>query len=77
MVLPATLWWMLDCFELAWDARKLDMRAAPYDLLDWGYEPIKVETPEGKAEYVQYQRELSERSVVLRRRLLTTINTFL
>ena len=53
------------------------MRAAPYDLLDWGYEPIKVETPEGKAEYVQYQRELSERSVVLRRRLLTTINTFL
>ena len=68
---------VMDCFELAWDARELDMRAAPYDLLDWGYEPIKVETPEGKAEYVQHQRELSERSVALRRRLLTTINTFL
>ena len=40
---------VMDCFELAWDARELDMCAAPYDLLDWGYEPIKVETPEGKA----------------------------
>ena len=64
---------VMDCFELAWDARELDMRAAPYDLLDWGYEPIKVETPEGKAEYVRYQRELSERSVTLRRRVLSQI----
>ena len=64
---------VMDCFELAWDARELDMRAAPYDLLDWGYEPIKVETPEGKAEYVRYQRELSERSVTLRRRVLSRV----
>lgn len=64
---------VMDCFELAWDARELDMRAAPYDLLEWGYEPIKVETPEGKAEYVRYQRELSERSVTLRRRVLSRV----
>ena len=49
------------------------MRAAPYDLLEWGYEPITVETPEGKAEYVRYQRELSERSVTLRRRVLSRV----
>ena len=64
---------VMDCFELAWDARELDMRAAPYDLLEWGYEPIKVETSEGKAEYVRYQRELSERSVTLRRRVLSRV----
>ena len=60
----------MDCFDLAWDARELDMRAAPYDIRDWGYEPIPVETTEGKAEYVRIQRELSERSIELRERLL-------
>ena len=27
---------VMDCFDLAWDARELDMRAAPYDIRDWG-----------------------------------------
>ena len=57
---------VMDCFDLAWDARELDMRAAPHDIRDWGYEPIPVETTEGKAEYVRTQRELSERSIELR-----------
>ena len=43
---------------------------APYDIRSWGYEPIPVETTEGKAEYVRIQRELSERSIELRERLL-------
>ena len=30
----------MDCFELAADARELDMRASPYDLSDYGFEPI-------------------------------------
>lgn len=58
---------VMDCFDLAWDARELDMRAAPYEIREWGYEPIPVETAEGKAEYVRIQRELSERSIGLLR----------
>jgi hypothetical protein len=60
----------LDCFALARDLRELDMRASPYDLAEYGYRPVAVETPEGKAEYVAAQRRLAERGTALRRRLL-------
>ena len=59
-----------DCFELAWDIRTLDMRAAPYDLLDLGLEPVRIETPEGKAAYVDAQRSFAERGRPLRERLI-------
>nr|WP_242680049.1 3-methyladenine DNA glycosylase [Nocardioides sp. IC4_145] len=59
-----------DCFELARDIRGLDMRAAPYDLGDLGFEPVRVETPEGKQEYVAAQRAFAERGAPLRRRLV-------
>ena len=59
-----------DCFELAWDIRELDMRASPYDLEDLGYEPVRIETPEGKQEYVAAQRVFAERGAPLRRRLV-------
>lgn len=62
-----------DCFELAWDIRVLDMQASPYDLSDWGFDPIPIETADGKAEYMRKQREFSERSQLLRRRLLDSI----
>ena len=39
-----------DCFALARDIRALDMRASPYDLAALGYEPVRVETPEGRAD---------------------------
>lgn len=58
---------LLDAFELARDIRTLDMQASPYDLTDWGYAPVAIETPEGKAEYVVRQRALSERGQALRR----------
>ncbi|MGD9955126.1 MAG: 3-methyladenine DNA glycosylase [Candidatus Nanopelagicales bacterium] len=58
-----------DCFALARDARRLDMAAAPYDLSAIGYEPVRVETPEGRAEYVRRQRELMDASAPLRARL--------
>jgi hypothetical protein len=58
-----------DCFALAWDIRELDMRASPYDLTDLGYEPVRIETPEGKAEYVTAQRAFAERGAPLRQRL--------
>jgi hypothetical protein len=59
-----------DCFELARDIRVLDMRASPYDLSDLGYEPVLVETPEGKQEYAAAQRDFAERGAPLRHRLI-------
>ncbi|WP_405496248.1 3-methyladenine DNA glycosylase [Nocardia sp. NBC_00511] len=61
---------LFDAFELACAARELDMKASPYDLLDLGYQPIRIETPSGRAEYVRAQSQLAERSAVLRARLL-------
>ena len=60
----------LDCFALAGDIRLLDMQASPYDLSSYGHEPVKIETPEGKAEYVARQREFARRAAGLRARLI-------
>ncbi len=59
-----------DCLALAAEVRELDMRASPYDLRDRGYAPVRIETPEGKAEYVAAQRGFAARGAVLRSRLL-------
>ncbi|HEU4337837.1 MAG TPA: 3-methyladenine DNA glycosylase [Nocardioides sp.] len=59
-----------DCFELARDIRVLDMRAAPYDLADLGFEPVRIETTAGKAAYVEAQRGFAERGAPLRARLI-------
>ncbi len=61
---------LLDSFELARDIRRLDMEASPYDLSDWDYAPVAVETAAGRAEYVRRQRGFTERSNVLRDRVL-------
>ncbi|WP_420175236.1 3-methyladenine DNA glycosylase [Luteococcus sp. OSA5] len=67
-VVDSTL--LLDTFELARDIREMDMRASAYDLTEWGYPPVKVETAAGRAEYVRHQRAFSERASGLRERLL-------
>lgn len=59
-----------DCFELARDIREVDMRASPYDLSALGFEPIAIETPEGRAEYERHQRAFAARAEPLRARLL-------
>jgi len=59
-----------DCFELARDIRELDMRASPYDLAALGFAPVRIETPEGRADYEQNQRSFAGRSEPLRARLL-------
>lgn len=64
---------LMDCFDLAWQIREMDMRAAPYDLTAWGYEPIAVETAHGKKQYATLQREFAERSNILRQRLLNVL----
>ncbi|WP_104117644.1 3-methyladenine DNA glycosylase [Arthrobacter sp. B1805] len=70
-LLPSEI--VMDCFELSWRIRTMDMRASPYDLSGWGYTPIAIESSEGKAEYVRLQRGFAEESQVLRVRLLEHI----
>jgi hypothetical protein len=66
-----------DCFELAWDVRIVDMRAAPYDLsgltldpdgVEWT--PLRIETPDGKQEYAAHQRRFAARAAPLRAELV-------
>ncbi|GAA1692468.1 hypothetical protein GCM10009808_07010 [Microbacterium sediminicola] len=64
---------LLDTFTHARQIRDLDMEASPYDLPEWGYAPVRIETEEGKAEYVRRQRALAERSQQLRGRLLAIL----
>ncbi|MGV9802241.1 3-methyladenine DNA glycosylase [Mycobacterium sp. NPDC003449] len=57
---------VIDALELAADARALDMRASPYDLRSYGFEPIAIETPAGRAEYVRAQQQIADRAAPLR-----------
>ncbi len=57
------------CFALAREVRELDMRASPYDLSSLGYQPVRVETAAGRAEYVAAQRVFTDRGQVLRAEL--------
>ena len=72
--IPAEL--TADCFELAVAAREIDMRASPYDVREFGYEPIPVETPAGRAEYSAAQRGIAERAAPLRTRLIAQLRRF-
>ncbi|MFC2727287.1 MAG: 3-methyladenine DNA glycosylase, partial [Corynebacterium matruchotii] len=63
-LIPGDLW--LDTFELAWQARILDMEASPYDCRSLGFGVVPIETPEGKHEYVRRQRLLAHAGDLLR-----------
>ena len=66
-----------DCFELAVEIRELDMRASPYDLQALGYDPVPIETPQGRAEYATLQRGFAAEASVLRARLLEAVRRLL
>jgi hypothetical protein len=57
---------VMGCLDLAANARELDMRASPYDLRGYGFEPIAIETPAGRAEYVRAQQDIAEQAAPLR-----------
>jgi hypothetical protein len=65
---------VMDCFDLAREIRELDMRASPYDLGALGYEPVRIETPAGRATYAAAQRDFAARGQQLRGRLLTAVD---
>jgi hypothetical protein len=60
---------VMDCFELSWRIRAMDMQASPYDLAEWGYPAIPIETPQGKASYVEHQRNFAAEATTLREKL--------
>ncbi|EOM75040.1 3-methyladenine DNA glycosylase [Rhodococcus rhodnii] len=60
---------VMDCFEHALATRELDMAASPYDLREYGRDPVRIEEPAGRAEYVRRQQELARDASVLRERL--------
>ena len=51
------------------------MRASPYDLRDYGFEPIAIENVGGRAEYVRIQQHVAERAAPLRERLADQVRT--
>jgi hypothetical protein len=61
---------LVDAFALAHSARELDMRASPYDLTKFGFEPIPIETADGRAQYVRLQREIARSAEPIRERVL-------
>jgi len=63
-----------DCFALAREIREIDMRASPYDLQTLGFEPIAIETDEGRAVYEHHQRDFAVRGEPLRHRLIALCN---
>ena len=66
-----------DAFELARSIRVLDMQASPYDFSALGLEPVRIETPEGRTEYEERQREFSRLSAPIRRRLISLCDLIL
>lgn len=69
---------LLRCFRLALFAREIDMRASPYDLSSYGeFDPILIETSEGRSRYERLQREVANRATPLRRELIEQIESVL
>lgn len=66
-----------DAFEIACEARQLDMRAAPYDLGDFGVVPIPIETAAGRREYAILQREIAEKAAPIRANLIAAYRDLL
>jgi hypothetical protein len=74
-LIPAEL--IADAFELARQTRELDMRASPYDLAALGFPPIRIETREGREEYVHFQREIMQKAKPIRASILAAYESLL
>ena len=68
---------ILEAFELACEARTIDMMASPYDLLDHGLEPIRIETEQGRKEYLKHQEAIFEKGKPVRYELVREITNLL
>ncbi|MFV1884415.1 MAG: 3-methyladenine DNA glycosylase [Balneola sp.] len=68
---------ILEAFELACEARTIDMMASPYDLMEHGLEPIKIETESGRLEYLKQQEAIFEKGKPVRKSLIEEIKRLL
>lgn len=64
-------------FLNAVETRKVDMKASPYDAREFGLEPIKIETEEGRKVYLEKQTEIFERSMPIREELIEAMEDLL
>ncbi len=55
------------------EAREIDMRASPYDLAEYGYPAISIETASGRREYEEAQHALYLKGLPLRQRLIDAL----
>ena len=65
---------ILNCFHLALETRTLDMKASPYDLRNFGYDPVKIETESGRMEYREAQLQISKKAEPLRLELIEILD---
>ena len=68
---------VLDAFILAMEIRHLDMASSPYDLKDYGLEPVPVETREGQEVFIRQQQVFSERARTMRSELIVELRCLL
>ncbi|PKD42801.1 3-methyladenine DNA glycosylase [Rhodohalobacter barkolensis] len=64
-------------FFNAVETRKIDMQASPYDALEFGLQPIKIETEEGRKDYLDKQTKIFERSMPIRQDLIEAMEDLL
>lgn len=68
---------ILEAFELAIEARHIDMQASPYDLREQGLEPIKIETDAGRKEYKQLQEMIFQKGLPIRDKIISKMTQVL
>ncbi|MAO65914.1 MAG: 3-methyladenine DNA glycosylase [Balneola sp.] len=68
---------ILEAFELAMEARYIDMQASPYDMREHGMEPIKIETDSGRKEYKQKQEMIFEKGLPVREKIISHMQDLL
>lgn len=69
--IPSSL--ILEAFELAVEARYIDMQASPYDLQEQGLEPIKIETEEGRRIYKKKQEMIFKKGYPIRKKVIESM----
>lgn len=66
-----------EAFALACQCRVLDMCASPYDLTDYGFDPIPIETESGREQYRREQQRLSQIAAPIRQHLVEACESML
>jgi hypothetical protein len=58
---------------LAVDARKIDMRASPYDVrsVEGCEDPLRIETSDGRKQYVEAQEALVQKGIPVREKVIS------